>query len=103
MPARTSPNRWLQLAAAAIIAIFLLGFVFSPLGAWTGPVLGAWFIGTQKAWRGFLLLGGINFILNLLSHWRGSPLTGITYAGWTMLAALIGVLPFLLYRLTSQP
>jgi ubiquinone/menaquinone biosynthesis C-methylase UbiE len=102
MPTNTSPNRWLQLAAAAIIVIFVLGFVFSPLGAWTGAVLGAWFIGTQKAWRGFLLLAGINFILNLLSNWRASPLTGIQYAGWTMLAVLIGVLPFLIYRLTSQ-
>src|SRR5271165_6339583 len=102
MPTRTSPNRWLQLAAAAIIAIFLLGFVFSPLGAWTGAVLGAWFIGTQKAWRGFLLLAGINFILDLVSDWRAFSLNGIEYVGWTMLAVLIGVLPFLLYRVTSQ-
>jgi ubiquinone/menaquinone biosynthesis C-methylase UbiE len=102
MLTKTSPNRLSQFAAVAIIGIFVLGFVFSPLGAWTGPALGAWFIGTQKAWRGFLLLAAINFILNLLSNWRGSPLTGIAYAGWTMLAVLIGVLPFLLYRLTSQ-
>jgi ubiquinone/menaquinone biosynthesis C-methylase UbiE/uncharacterized protein YbaR (Trm112 family) len=102
MPTIAPPQRLLQFAAVAIIGIFVLGFVFSPLGAWTGAVIGAWFIGTQKAWRGFLLLAGINFILNLLSNWRGSPLTGIEYAGWTMLAVLIGVLPFLLYRLTSQ-
>jgi ubiquinone/menaquinone biosynthesis C-methylase UbiE len=102
MPTTTSPNRFLQFAAVAIIGIFVLGFVFSALGAWTGPILGAWFIGTQKPWRGFLLLAGINFILSVLSNWRGSPLTGIGYAGWTMLAVLIGVLPFLFYRLTSQ-
>jgi ubiquinone/menaquinone biosynthesis C-methylase UbiE len=102
MPSKTSPNRLLQFAAVAIIGIFVLGFVFSPLGAWTGAVLGAWFIGTQKAWRGFLLLAGINFILNLLSNWHGAPLNEIEYAGWTMLAVLINVLPFLLYRLTNQ-
>lgn len=102
MPTKTSPNRWLQFAAFAIIGIFVLGFVFSALGVWTGAVLGAWFIGTQKPWRGFLLLAGIIFILNLLSNWRGSPLPGIAYAGWTMLAALLSALPFLLYRLTSQ-
>jgi ubiquinone/menaquinone biosynthesis C-methylase UbiE len=102
MPTTTSPNRFLQFAAVAIIGIFVLGFVFSPVGAWTGAVIGAWFIGTQKAWRGFLLLAGINFILSLLSNWRGSPLSGIAYAGWTMLAAVLSVLPFLLYRLTSQ-
>ncbi len=102
MPTRTSPNRWLQFAAVAIIGVFVLGFVFSPLGAWTGPILGAWFIGTQKPWRGFLLLAGINFILNLLSHLRASPLAEIEYAGWTVLAVLLGALPFLLYRLTNQ-
>jgi len=98
----TSPNRWLQFATAAIIAIFVLGFVFSPLGAWTGPILGAWFIGTQKPWRGFILLAGIGLILNLLSNWRGFLLSGIAHAGWMLLAILIGALPFLLYRLTSQ-
>jgi ubiquinone/menaquinone biosynthesis C-methylase UbiE len=102
MPATTSPNRLLQIAAVVIISIFALGFVFSSLGAWTGAVIGAWFIGTQKAGRGFLLLAGINFILSLLSNWRGSPLTGIEYAGWTMLATVLSVLPFFLYRLTSQ-
>ena len=102
MPTETSPDQLLQFAAVAIIGIFVLGFVFSPLGAWTGAVLAAWFIGTQRAWRGFLLLAGINFVLSLLSNWRGSPLTGMEYAGWTMLAVLIGALPFFLYRLTSQ-
>jgi ubiquinone/menaquinone biosynthesis C-methylase UbiE len=102
MPTKTSPNRLLQIAAVAIIGIFVLGFVSSPLGAWTGAVLGAWFIGTQKAWRGFLLLAGINFILNLLSNWRGSPLIAIEYVGCTMLTVLISALPFLLYRLTIQ-
>ncbi len=102
MSTKISPNRLLQFAAVAIIGIFVLGFVFSSLGAWTGPILGAWFIGTQKPWRGFLLLAGINFILNLLSNLRGSPLSGIAYAGWTMLAVVLSVLPFLLYRLTSQ-
>jgi ubiquinone/menaquinone biosynthesis C-methylase UbiE len=102
MPTKTSPNRLLQFAAVAIIGIFVLGFVFSPLGAWTGAVLGAWFIGTQKPWRGFLLLAGINLILNLISNWRGSPLTEIEYAGRMLLAVPINLLPFLLYRLTSQ-
>ncbi len=99
---RTSPNRLLQFATVAIIGIFVLGFVSPPLGAWTGAVLNAWFIGTQKAWRGFLLLVGIDFILHLFSKWSGSPLTEIEHAGWMMLAVLISVLPFLLYRLTSQ-
>jgi len=99
---KTSPNRLLQFAAVAIIGIFVLGFVFSSLGAWTGAVLGAWFIGTQKAWRGFLLLVGINFISHVFSKWHGTSPTELEHVGRTMLAALINVLPFLLYRFTSQ-
>jgi ubiquinone/menaquinone biosynthesis C-methylase UbiE len=102
MPLKTFPNRLLQFITIVIICIFIFGFAYAPLGMWTGAILCAWFIGTQKAWRGFLLLLGINFILNLLSHWRGSWLTGIDYVGWTLLAALVSVLPFLFYRLTSQ-
>ena len=102
MTTKATPNRLLKFAAVAITGIFVLGFVFSALGAWTGAVLGAWFIGTQKPWRGFLLLAGINFILTLLGNRRGFLLNGVAYDGWTMLAVVIGVLPFLMYRLTSQ-
>lgn len=102
MLTKTPPNRVLQLTAVAIIGIFVLGFAFSPLGAWTGAVLGAWFIGTQKPWRGFLLLVGISLILNLLSIWRSFRLGGFQSSGWTMLAVLISALPFLLYRLASR-
>jgi len=101
MSTKTSPDRWLQLAALATVGIFVLGFVFSPLGVWTGAILGAWFIGTQKAWRGFLLLSGITFILSVPSNWRSSPLTGIDYIVGMMLAALIGSLPYLLWRLVT--
>jgi ubiquinone/menaquinone biosynthesis C-methylase UbiE len=81
------------------MAIFVMGFVWAPLGMWTGPVLGAWFVGTQKAGRGFVLLAGINFLLSLPSAWRGSEPNA---AGWSLLAALLGTLPFLLYRLVSR-
>ena len=99
---KTSPDRVLQATAIAITGIFVLGFVFSALGAWTGAVLGAWFIGTQKAWRGFLWLAGINVVLNLVAIGRGFLRNGVEYAGWILLAILIGTLPFLFYRLTSQ-
>ena len=102
MPTKTTPNRLLQFTALGITAIFVAGFIYSALGAWTGAILGAWFIGTQKAWRGFLWLAGINFVLNLLVNGREFLFKGVEYAGWTLLAILIGTLPFLLYRLTSQ-
>jgi ubiquinone/menaquinone biosynthesis C-methylase UbiE len=102
MPAKTAPNRLLQITAVAFICIFVLGFALPALGAWTGSVLSAWFIGTQRPWRGFLLLAGISLILNLISIWRALQLGGIGSAGWTILAVLISVLPFLLYRLANQ-
>jgi ubiquinone/menaquinone biosynthesis C-methylase UbiE len=102
MPAKIGPNRLLQVTAVAVICIFILGFAFPSLGAWTGTILSAWFIGTQRPWRGFLLLAGINLILNLLSIWRALQLGGIESTGWTILVVLISLLPFLLYRLASQ-
>ena len=102
MPTKTAPKRLLQITAVAVICIFVLGFALPALGAWTGSVLSAWFVGTQRPWRGFLLLAGISLILNLLSIWRALQLGGIGSAGWTILALLISVLPFLLYRLASQ-
>ena len=68
MFAKIPPNRWLQGTAVAIIGIFVLGFVYSPVGVWTGAILGAWFIGTQRVWRGFLWLASITFILSVLSN-----------------------------------
>jgi ubiquinone/menaquinone biosynthesis C-methylase UbiE len=97
-----APVRWRQVAALAVLAILLLGFGIPSLGVWTGPVLGAWFIGTQKAWRGFLLLTAISLALDLLPPWHGSPLAGLGHAGWTVLATAIALLPFFFFRLTSE-
>ena len=102
MQAEKVPHRWLQFVALAIVSVFILGFVFSPLGAWTGSVLGAWFIGTQKARRGFILLAGISCILNLFWFWRAFRLGGMESTAWAVLAVVLGVLPFLFYRLVTQ-
>ena len=102
MNKKTSYTRSLQLASIATVAIFVFGFVDAPLGAWTGAILSAWFIGTQKVWRGFLWLWGFALIAHLSPLWREAQLTGIAYAGSTALALLISVLPYLLYRLTIQ-
>lgn len=102
MAAKTNPDRSLQFIAIVILALFVVGLVYAPLGAWTGAILSAWFIGTQRPWRGCLLLADINLIMNLSAIWRAWRLGGSEYAGWSMLAVVIGVLPFLLYRLVSQ-
>jgi ubiquinone/menaquinone biosynthesis C-methylase UbiE len=87
-----------QAGAITSLAILVLGFGIPALGVWTGPVLGAWFIGTQKPWRGFLLLAGITLALDLLPPWHGSLRVDLA----ALPATVIALLPFLLFRLTSE-
>jgi len=98
-------NRWSQLLAWAIASFFVLGFIFSGIGTWTGPILGVWFAGTQKPRRGFFLLLAFSFIPTLLFGWRKFPLSGpeaaLHYLGMTLLACVLGVLPLTFCRLVS--
>jgi ubiquinone/menaquinone biosynthesis C-methylase UbiE/uncharacterized protein YbaR (Trm112 family) len=98
-------NRWKQLVAWAVVSLFVLGFFLDPVGAWTGPILGVWFVGTQKPRRGFLWMMAISFVPHLIADWRIFPQTSpgkaLEYAAWILLAALLAVLPFTFHRLTS--
>jgi ubiquinone/menaquinone biosynthesis C-methylase UbiE len=84
--------------------LFVSGWFIDAVGAWSGPVLGAWFAGTQKPQRGFVWLLAFALFPGLISDWRKFPLTGpeaATYLGWMLLAAVISVLPFTFHRLTG--
>jgi ubiquinone/menaquinone biosynthesis C-methylase UbiE len=98
-------SRWSQLLAWVIFILFILGFFFSRIGTWTGPILGVWFAGTQKPRRGFFLLLAFSFIPTLIFGWRKFPLSGpepaLHYLGMTLLASVLGVLPLTFYRLVS--
>src|SRR5271157_1617926 len=98
-------SRSSQIVAWAVASLFLLGFFFSPVGAWTGPILGVWFVGTQKPRRGFLWMLAFSFIPHLISDWRlflHTPLAdALQYVDWILLASLIAVLPFTFHRLVS--
>jgi ubiquinone/menaquinone biosynthesis C-methylase UbiE len=90
--------------AWTIAALFVLGFFLSPIGAWTGPILAVWFVGTQRPLRGFLWMMLLVFLPTLIANGRiSSPpeLSAPQYLGWMFFAALLAVLPFLLHRLTS--
>jgi ubiquinone/menaquinone biosynthesis C-methylase UbiE len=93
------------MAAWAVASLFLLGFFFPLLGAWTGPILGVWFVGTQKPVRGLFWMMAFAFIPSLLAGWGTFSLTNweplLTYVGWILLASLLSVLPFTFHRLTS--
>ena len=105
MSTTVKPSRISQIVAWAVASLFVLGFFLSPVGAWTGPILGTWFVGTQKPRRGFLWMLAFSFIPSLIFGWRNFPLTGpaqaLEYLAWTLLAAVLGVLPFTFHRLVS--
>jgi ubiquinone/menaquinone biosynthesis C-methylase UbiE/uncharacterized protein YbaR (Trm112 family) len=105
MSTKIQSNRWLQALAWAVAILFVLGFFLPLVGAWTGPILGVWFVGTQRPRRGFLWLVAFAFIPSLVWHWRQFPLTGaapaLPYVGGMLVAAVAGVLPLLFHRLVS--
>jgi ubiquinone/menaquinone biosynthesis C-methylase UbiE len=75
------------------------------VGALTGPILGAWFVGTQKPRRGFLWMVAFALVPGLIFGWRKIPLAGavqsLEYLGWALVAAVLGVFPFAFRRLVS--
>ena len=105
MSTNVKSNRSSQIVAWAVASLFLLGFFLSQVGEWTGPILGVWFVGTQKPRRGFLWMMAFTYIPGLIIEWRKFPLTSpeqaIRYLAWTMLAALLSVLPYTFHRLVS--
>jgi ubiquinone/menaquinone biosynthesis C-methylase UbiE len=105
MPTNVKSSRSSQIVAWAVASLFVLGFFFNPVGVWTGPILGVWFVGTQKPRRGFLWMMVFSFIPSLIFGWRKFPLTGLEpaleYVGWILLVAVLGVLPFTFHRLVS--
>jgi ubiquinone/menaquinone biosynthesis C-methylase UbiE len=100
-----SSRRSRQIVAWAMAGTFLLGFFFSPVGVWTGPILGVWFVGTQRVRRGFLWMLGFALLFASPDLWRHVLHTGpgpaAAYAGWTLLAVVLGVLPFTWHRMAS--
>jgi ubiquinone/menaquinone biosynthesis C-methylase UbiE len=105
MPTNVKSSRSSQVVAWVVGSLFILGFFFSQVGAWTGPILGVWFVGTQKPCRGFLWMLALAYIPSLLFGWRNFPLTGaeqaFKYLAWTLLGAVLGILPFTFHRLVS--
>ena len=102
---KVQSSRWSQIVACIVAALFTLGFIFPLIGAWTSPILGVWFVGTQRPRRGFLWMLVLGFIPSLIFGWRkiplASPQQALEYLGWTLVAVVLGVLPFTFHRLTS--
>jgi ubiquinone/menaquinone biosynthesis C-methylase UbiE len=105
MNATSSSLRRKQIVAWVVVSIFVVGFFYGPVGVWTGTVLGAWLAGTQRVWRGFVLmlgfalLFGLPHLVNGLMH--GGPGSFAGFLGWTLAAMMLSTLPFTFHRMVS--
>ena len=105
MNVTSSSLRRKQIAAWVVVSIFVLGFFYAPVGVWTGTVLGAWLAGTQRVWRGFVLMIGFALLFGLphlvhgLMHGGPGSLPGCL--GWTLAAMVLSTLPFTFHRMVS--
>ncbi len=105
MNATSSSIRRKQIAAWAVVSIFVLGLFYAPVGVWTGTVLSAWLAGTQRVWRGFVLMVGFALLFGLphLVHGliHGGPGSLPGFLGWTLAAMVLSTLPFTVHRMVS--
>jgi ubiquinone/menaquinone biosynthesis C-methylase UbiE len=99
--------RNLRILAVAwfFMLLFVLGFFISGIGAWTGPVVGAWFVGTQRPWRGFQWMVALGFIPSLVFHFASLPHGGLGESAqslvWLLAATILSVLPYTIHRLIA--
>lgn len=104
-PTEIKSSRSSQITAWIVAAVIVLGFFLARVGVWTGPILGAWFVSTQKPRRGFLWMLVFAFVPSLLFGWRRIPLTGpkqsLTYLSATLIVAVLAILPFTFHRLVG--
>jgi len=105
MQTEVRSSRGSQIVACAVACLFVLGFIYVPIGEWTGPMLAAWFVGTQKPRRGFLWMVAFSFVPRLVFGWRALPLVGpeaaLRFVALLLAAVVVGVLPFTFHRLVS--
>jgi len=71
----------LRIAAWIAALTFVLGWFTPVVGAFTGTILGAWFVRTQKVLRGFLWMMAFSLFFSLLREWRLNPLADPLGAG----------------------
>jgi ubiquinone/menaquinone biosynthesis C-methylase UbiE len=102
-------SRGRRTIAWAVAALFVVGFFVQAVGLWTGPILGVWFVGTQKTKRGFVWMAAFAFLFSLRETWHTFSMTVLArgagqtprFLGLVVVAILLSVLPFTFHRLVS--
>ena len=94
-----SPDGRLAFAAWVVVLVFVGGLFLSSIGIWTLPILGAWFIGTQKPVGGLAWLFASNLTLSIVAGWSGWMQTPVGDWPQRLLSLVLVLMPFFLYRL----
>lgn len=93
------PDRKLAFAAWAIVLVFAGGLLVRGIGIWTFPILGAWFIGTQRPLGGLVWLFAITLALSVVAGWSGWMQAPVGVWPQRLLSLVWVLMPFFLYRL----
>lgn len=105
MTATTGSSSSMKILAWAIFLLFILGYFVHAVGMWTGPILGVWFVGTQRPWRGFAWLMLFATVPTLLASLMRSPHAGgraaLVSIAWILIAAFLSVWPLTFHRIVS--
>lgn len=95
-----------QILAWILVSLFILGFFFHFIGAWTGIIIALWFVGTQRPLQGFLWLIALNYLPSLVTDRANFPKSGVVpaleYVALMLLATVLMALPFTFHRLVSS-
>jgi hypothetical protein len=110
MQAELRSTRNAQLVAWTVAGLFLIGLFFSPVGAWTGPILGTWFVCTQRPLRGFTWMLAVSFLFSLPATGRifsqtvlaHGPAQTLDFLSTVFVSLVLPILPFTFHRLVSS-
>ena len=93
---------WARAAAFAVLILGALGIFLPSIGAWMGALGAAWFMGTVRPCRGFVIVASLGFVASAATHVGRLPVSGVAYLAWMFAGALLGALPYLLHRITQR-
>jgi len=105
MPTEVQSNPWARSIAWCLASLYILGFFIPVIGVWTGPVLGVWFVLTQKPLRGLAWIFLIAFIPDLIAKGHAlvaaGPQGALRLLGFIFATSLLSVMPLTFHRLVS--
>lgn len=90
-------NRLAQAALIAGVLLWIAGLFVPAIQAWVGPVMLAWFLGTQPIARGAAIAAAANILFGLLGRAIAGDVSGSAVVV-VVAAGLVGLLPYVAHR-----